>query len=106
MTKDFVPPDQSARDDIASRYHETLFVEAGAGSGKTQALVERVSNLICSSDEVSLNDLAVITFTNKAATELRHRIRSRLEELLFGCSEPALRERLRSEEHTSELQSQ
>ena len=94
MTKDFVPPDQSARDDIASRYHETLFVEAGAGSGKTQALVERVSNLICSSDEVSLNDLAVITFTNKAATELRHRIRSRLEELLFGCSEPALRERL------------
>jgi ATP-dependent exoDNAse (exonuclease V) beta subunit len=94
MVDDLMPPDQSARDDIASRYHETLFVEAGAGSGKTQALVERVTNLISSSDEVSLNDLAVITFTNKAATELRHRIRSRMEELLVDCSEPVMQERL------------
>ena len=95
MNNDVMPPDQPARDVIASQHNETLFVEAGAGCGKTEALVGRVINLISSSDEVSLDDLAVITFTNKAAAELRHRIRSRLEELLVDCSEPSIQERLK-----------
>tara|TARA_B100001079_G_scaffold126_1_gene119 strand:+ start:1442 stop:4846 length:3405 start_codon:yes stop_codon:yes gene_type:complete len=94
VTSSGVPQDQSARDDIASRLDETLFVEAGAGSGKTQALVERVVNLVCSPGQTCLRDLAVITFTHKAAAELRHRIRARFEELLGDCSEPALRETL------------
>ena len=37
----------------------------------------------------------MITFTTKAAAELRHRIRSRLEELLVDCSEPSIKERLK-----------
>ena len=93
MSSNVIPPDQQARDAIASDHGKTLFVEAGAGCGKTEALVGRVINLVTSSD-VSLDDVAVITFTNKAAAELRHRIRSRLEELLAACSEPATRERL------------
>ena len=72
MTSNVVPFDQEARDVIASNYGETLFVEAGAGCGKTEALVRRVTKLLLSSDEVSVDNLAVITFTNKAATELRH----------------------------------
>ena len=75
MNSNVIPPDQDARDSIASDYDKTLFVEAGAGCGKTEALVGRVINLVTSSD-VSLEDVAVITFTNKAAAELRHRIRS------------------------------
>ena len=34
-----LPPDQRARDDITDRLDTTLFVEAGAGSGKTRAPV-------------------------------------------------------------------
>ena len=88
MTRNVLPPDHEAREVIASNYGETLFVEAGAGCGKTEALVGRVTKLLLTSDEVSIDDLAVITFTNKAASELRHRIRSRLEDLSINCSEP------------------
>ena len=95
MTSNVVPFDQEARDVIASNYGETLFVEAGAGCGKTEALVRRVTKLLLSSDEVSVDNLAVITFTNKAATELRHRIRSRLEDLSISCSEPEELKRIR-----------
>ena len=36
-----LPSDQDARDRIRTSIDETLFVEAGAGSGKTRALVDR-----------------------------------------------------------------
>ena len=72
------PPlaDQAARDRIASDLGSTLFVEAGAGSGKTRALVERVVALIGSG--VAMENIAAITFTEKAGAELRDRIRDRL----------------------------
>ena len=40
------PPDQAARDRTATDLDATLFVEAGAGSGKTRALVDRILALI------------------------------------------------------------
>ncbi len=72
------PPlaDQAARDRIATDLGSTLFVEAGAGSGKTRALVERVVALIGSG--VAMENIAAITFTEKAGAELRDRIRDRL----------------------------
>ena len=95
MSRNVLPPDHEAREVIASNYGETLFVEAGAGCGKTEALVGRVTKLLLSSDEVSIDDLAVITFTHKAASELRHRIRSRLENLSINCSEPEELQRIK-----------
>ncbi len=71
------PSDQTARDRIKSDLHSTLFVEAGAGSGKTRALVDRVVALI--GDGMAMENIAAITFTEKAAAELRDRIRQRLE---------------------------
>ena len=73
-----LPPlaDQAARDRIATDLDSTLFVEAGAGSGKTRALVERVVALIGSG--VAMENIAAITFTEKAGAELRDRIRDRL----------------------------
>ena len=64
------PPDQGARDRIAQDLSTTLFVEAGAGSGKTTALVARVVALVASGT-VELRHLAAITFTEKAGAELR-----------------------------------
>lgn len=73
--------DQSARDRIAGRdgrgLDETLFVEAGAGTGKTTQLIRRVLALIDAG--VELRHIAAITFTEKAAQELRDRLRRRLE---------------------------
>jgi ATP-dependent exoDNAse (exonuclease V) beta subunit len=74
-----VPPDQAARDRIVAELAATLFVEAGAGSGKTTTLVDRVVALVISG-AAELSSIAAITFTDKAATELRDRIRRRLEE--------------------------
>lgn len=74
------PPlnDQAARDQIAAETDRTLFVNAGAGSGKTQALVSRVLRLVLV-DGVPLRNIAAVTFTEKAGAELRDRLRVRLE---------------------------
>lgn len=72
-----VPPDQPDRDRIRTDLDSTLFVEAGAGSGKTTALVDRIIALTTSG--VALENIAAITFTEKAAAELRQRVRDRIE---------------------------
>ena len=54
-----------------------LFVRAGAGSGKTRVLVERFLAAV-REDEVPVDRILAITFTEKAAAELRSRVRARL----------------------------
>ena len=63
--------------------HETLFVEAGAGTGKTHELVERIVNLVVEGG-VALRAVAAITFTEAAAAELRDRVREAFEKRLAG----------------------
>ena len=70
------PPDQASRDVIRTATAETLFVEAGAGAGKTTALVGRILTLV--DEGVDIGAIAAITFTEKAAAELRHRLRLEL----------------------------
>ncbi|MHB1781674.1 MAG: UvrD-helicase domain-containing protein, partial [Acidimicrobiales bacterium] len=72
--------DAEGRQRIATDLGETLFVEAGAGTGKTQALVGRVVELV-TSGRAYLGQIAAITFTEAAATELRERVGARLEAL-------------------------
>ncbi len=72
------PPDQAHRHRISDSLDETLFVQAGAGSGKTRALVERIVRLI-TTGTAGLDAIAAITFTEKAAAELRDRVRRRLD---------------------------
>src|ERR1700734_1456323 len=57
-----------------------LLLDAGAGSGKTSVLVERFARTVID-DGVDVSALLTITFTEKAAAELRERIRLRLREL-------------------------
>jgi ATP-dependent helicase/nuclease subunit A len=66
---------------IAARGHNVL-VSAGAGSGKTSVLVERVVRLVAGDNPVDLDRLLVVTFTEAAAAEMRTRIAARLQALL------------------------
>ena len=65
-----------------------LLLDAGAGSGKTSVLVERFVRAVLV-DGVDVGAILTITFTEKAAAELRDRIRARLREL--GADEAARR---------------
>ena len=93
LTQTYTAQDQPARDKIAKALRETLFVEAGAGTGKTTSLVGRIVNLVASG-ETTLDRIAAITFTEAAAAELRVRIRSDLEEAAADASQSDERRRL------------
>src|SRR5438552_14351551 len=56
-----------------------VFVSAGAGTGKTKVLVERFARAVCD-EGIDVESILVITYTEKAAGELRARIRARLVE--------------------------
>jgi ATP-dependent helicase/nuclease subunit A len=90
-----VEPDDDApvRDRIATVLGENQFVEASAGTGKTRSLVDRVHALVTApgDDQVPLSAIAAITFTEKAAAELRERIRHRLEQGAAGDGDGAER---------------
>ena len=57
-----------------------LLLDAGAGSGKTSVLVERFARSVLE-DGIEVGAILTITFTEKAAAEMRERIRARLREL-------------------------
>ena len=63
-----------------------LLLDASAGSGKTSVLVERFARSVLE-DEIDVAAILTITFTEKAAAEMRDRIRHRLREL--GADEAA-----------------
>jgi ATP-dependent helicase/nuclease subunit A len=70
-------PDEAVRREIREVLDENFLVEAGAGTGKTSALVERVVALVL--DGRRIDRVVAITFTEKAAAELRDRVRAGLE---------------------------
>ena len=63
----------------AVRHNEgPLMVVAGAGSGKTRVITCRIANLI-QEEKVSPDSILAITFTNKAAGEMKERVRNMLD---------------------------
>ena len=71
-------PDKAARDRIAGDLGTNFLVEAGAGSGKTTALVSRMVALV-RTGTATVHEIAAVTFTRKAAGELRQRFQEALE---------------------------
>jgi ATP-dependent exoDNAse (exonuclease V) beta subunit len=71
--------DQADREQIATALDDTLIVEAAAGTGKTTELVRRVVRVI-QTGRAEVTGIVAVTFTEKAAGELKLRLREALEE--------------------------
>ena len=70
--------DTQARDLIANALDTTLIVEAAAGTGKTTALVGRIVRIIAEG-KADVGGIVAVTFTEKAAGELKLRLREKLD---------------------------
>ncbi|MCR4589400.1 MAG: UvrD-helicase domain-containing protein [Lachnospiraceae bacterium] len=82
--------EEDMRKEIETDLSLNMFVEAGAGAGKTTLIVSRIVNLL--SAGVEPGEIVVITFTNAAAEELRGRIISKVTER--SKEEPELEDKL------------
>ncbi|HYB90643.1 MAG TPA: UvrD-helicase domain-containing protein [Candidatus Binataceae bacterium] len=86
--------DQQVRDRIRNDLDTTLVIEAAAGTGKTTALVSRIVAVVASG-RAELARVVAVTFTEKAAGELKLRLREEIERARHDDSfERAARERL------------
>src|SRR5881396_3874993 len=70
--------DEQARERIRTSLDESLIVEAAAGTGKTTELVRRIVNTL-QAGKTSVDRIVAVTFTRKAAGELRLRLRIELD---------------------------
>ena len=84
--------DQAVRDRVIHELDTSFFLEAGAGAGKTRVMVERIIQTV-RQGAAELREIVAITFTEKAAGELRARVRQGLAEAL--AAQPAADERER-----------
>jgi ATP-dependent helicase/nuclease subunit A len=69
--------DAQARRRIRAELDKNFLVEAAAGTGKTTSIVDRMVNLVAS-NTCQIEQLAAVTFTRKAAAELRERFQAEL----------------------------
>jgi ATP-dependent helicase/nuclease subunit A len=74
------PTFTAEQEQAAARRRGPLLLAAGAGSGKTSVLVERFVRAV-REDGIAPGRILAITFTERAAAELRERVRARLLEL-------------------------
>lgn len=87
------PADWSERERVRTDFDHNLVVEAGAGTGKTTLLVSRTLYGI-ETGRLRLSRVAVVTYLEKAAVELRQRIRARIDDALGADPDHAVRLRL------------
>ena len=72
------PLDHADRQRIRERLDDTIVVEAAAGTGKTTELVARILNVLARG-RARIDQIVAVTFTEKAAGELKLRLRQELE---------------------------
>ena len=89
VVNDVALDDAADRALIRTALDDTLVVEAAAGTGKTTELVQRIVLLIATG-KARIDQIVAVTFTEKAAGELKLRIRTELERARSSV-EPAFR---------------
>jgi len=77
------------RNDAAVDFRRNVAVDASAGTGKTATLVARVTNLFLDRPELLPDDVLLLTFTDKAAAEMKGRITEGWERLFAASHESA-----------------
>jgi ATP-dependent helicase/nuclease subunit A len=85
--------DAEARRAIAEDLDDTLIVEAAAGTGKTTELVNRILRVLATG-RASMEGIVAVTFTEKAAGELKLRLREKLEQDRAEATDDTVRGRL------------
>jgi ATP-dependent helicase/nuclease subunit A len=70
--------DAASRDAIRHALDENLIVEASAGTGKTSELVQRIARVLATGT-ARIDQIVAVTFTHKAAGELKIRLRQQLD---------------------------
>lgn len=86
-------PDQNDRDAILTDLASTILVEAGAGTGKTSSMVGRMLALL-REGKCRIDQVGCMTFTTKAASEMRERFADTLAVQLSGTLDDDERTRL------------
>ena len=89
------PEDIKNRKIIEENLDVSMLVEAGAGSGKTMSLVNRMLSLI-GSGRATVERMAAVTFTRKAAAEMKARFQISLEKALDQEKDKKRQERFQS----------
>src|SRR4051794_25803753 len=85
-------PRQDEPDGAQMSLERNLLIEAGAGTGKTTRLVKTVLQALFIR-QIPLEAIVALTFTNKAAGELKERVGSALEDVLAATSIETLRKK-------------
>ncbi len=67
--------------DVIESRNKNILVSAGAGSGKTSVMVERIKNMVIN-DGVSVDSILVMTFTNAAAQKMKTEISKAISEAM------------------------
>lgn len=75
-------PDQKARDAAVSETSNNVIVEAGAGTGKTTLLTDRLCYLILGKG-IAIDKIVALTFTEKAAAEIKSRLLEKMNDMLL-----------------------
>jgi ATP-dependent helicase/nuclease subunit A len=95
------PADDAARNAIRDALDETLVVQAAAGTGKTTELIRRILRVI-ETGRAQIVAIVAVTFTEKAAGELKLRLREAIE--IARESAPSSNERERLEDALRKLE--
>ncbi|TFG65592.1 MAG: hypothetical protein E4H32_01565, partial [Nitrospirales bacterium] len=92
MTNNLSPlSDADARQIGETTFDRNVVVLAGAGTGKTTLLVNRLLHaLLREPHPFRVTEMLALTFTNKAANEIKGRLREALHELFAACQSPSL----------------
>jgi ATP-dependent exoDNAse (exonuclease V) beta subunit len=84
--------DDAARERIRNSLDESLIVEASAGTGKTSELIRRIVRVLAAGTPV--DQIVAVTFTHKAAGELKIRLREELDKARAVCADSDERDHL------------